>query len=436
MKISLKKVSICLSALLFSAGAVPAQTDAQADSVVEFKPSGKLWGYAFGDFAFKGSADTINGGGRGGSNQYTKVPANANMFQFRRVYLGYNYDISKKFSAEFLIAAEDDWGGGIVPGTGDVLANNKFAPYVKLANLRWKNIWNGTDLIIGQSATPTFAKNGSGMASEEVWGYRSIERTITHIRLTGSFDFGATLQGHFDHDANFGYTVMVANGNGAKAEADNYKWFYGDVWGKFFDKHLIVDIYQDYEKIDWGVFVKGYNGPRYHDRNMTKLFAAWNTPFITIGFEGFMNTILGDVNVTGKDNNTYYRTTRAMGTSLFVRGRIIGDKLGYFARFDNYDPTGNLSNIAGEANTAKYTAGTSQYEPTTKEMFSTFGFDFTPIKNVHIMPNVWLNTYESGLAADGKNSAGASYASMNPNVNGSKGTDAVYRLTFYYIYGK
>ena len=358
------------------------------------------------------------------------------MFQWRRVYLGYDYNISEKFSAEFLLAAEDNWSAGIVPGTGDVLANNKFAPYVKQAAIRWKNIYKNADLIFGQQNTPTYAKNGSGMASEEVWGYRSIERTITDIRRNSSYDFGASLQGKFDSKGNYGYVVMVANGTAAKAETDNYKWFYGDVWAKFMNKKLIVDISQDYQKMAWGVYVKGFNGAQNRDRRLTKLFVGYSVPKLSVGFEYFMNTLMGDLQVTGVDKNTYYRTTKAMGMSLFVRGRVYQDKVGFFARFDNYDPSGNLSSVTGENNTAKYTALTTQYDPTTKEMFSTFGFDFTPVKNVHIMPNVWINTYQSALGATGSNAAGTKYTAMNANVTDQKGTDAVYRLTFFYIYGK
>ena len=171
---------------------------------------------------------------------------------------------------------------------------------------------------------------------------------------------------------------------------------------------------------------------------MTKLFAAWNTKPLTIGFEGFQNTILGDVKVTGHDGNTYYRTSKAMAMSFYVRGRIVsahpGDhesdpKLNFFARYDNYDPSGNLSNIANDANTKSYSAVTSNYEPTTKENFFTLGLDYMPFKNVHIMPNVWVNTYTSALDAGNK-----TYDALNSNVNPSKGTDAVYRLTFYYIF--
>ncbi len=61
--------------------------------------TGRLWGYSFGDFAYKTHSDSLT---RGGSNQYTGIPQNRTSFQFRRIYLGYDYNISKKFSAELL----------------------------------------------------------------------------------------------------------------------------------------------------------------------------------------------------------------------------------------------------------------------------------------------------------------------------------------------
>ncbi len=449
MRKSFTKLSIYCSLFISLAGTAQAQS---ADTVAEFKPSGKLWGYAFGDFAEKGSTDNIGTAAapvyRGGSNQYTGMPANTSLFQFRRVYLGYNYDISTRFSAEFLLAAEDNFNGGLVnQGAGDVTVNGKFAPYVKLVNIRWKNLWHNTDLVIGSQATPSFAKTGrNDQTAEEVWSYRSIERTVSDIRRTPSFDMGASLQGWFDSKGNFGYDVMVANGTSAKPETDMFKWFSGDVYAKFLDKRLIVDLYQDYERLNWGVYTKGFNGPWYHDRNMTKLFLAWNTKMLTIGVEGFQNTILGDVTEVGKDGYTYHRTSKAMAYSAYVRGRILSNPQGnavlsYFARYDNYDPSGNLNNVVGDPNMKTYSVATSTYEPTTKEQFVTFGLDFTPFKNIHFMPNVWMNTYNSALAYDGKNSATTPYSGMGTNgsaglVNGIKGTDAVYRLTFYYVYGK
>jgi hypothetical protein len=269
-----------------------------ASAQVDIDPSGQIvkrgnvWGYAFGDLAYKGSGDTMNAGGRGGSNQYTKVPVNANLFQWRRVYLGYDYKISDKFSAEFVLAAEDDFAAGVLgQSAGDVLQNNKFSPYLKIANVRWKDIIKGTDLVIGQSATPAYAKTGrNDQTSEEVWGYRSIERPVTDIRRTPSFDMGVALQGHFDKKGMYGYDLMVGNGQSAKPENDMFKAFYGDVWAKFFNKKLIIDIYQDYQKLNWTNVVYQKAGQFHHDRNMTKLFVGYNSAKLSVGLEGYMNT--------------------------------------------------------------------------------------------------------------------------------------------------
>ena len=37
--------------------------------------SGRIWGYVFGDFYYKGHADSLN---RGGNNQYTGIPSGRN----------------------------------------------------------------------------------------------------------------------------------------------------------------------------------------------------------------------------------------------------------------------------------------------------------------------------------------------------------------------
>src|SRR6266699_1807822 len=71
--------------------------------------TGRLWGYAFGDFAYKGHADSLS---RGNANQYTGIPAHRDEFAFRRIYLGYDYNISKKFSASLLLAGEDNFPAG------------------------------------------------------------------------------------------------------------------------------------------------------------------------------------------------------------------------------------------------------------------------------------------------------------------------------------
>lgn len=374
--------------------------------------SGRLWGYAFGDYYYKAHSDSLT---RGGSNQYTGIPQSRNEFQMRRIYLGYDYNISKKFSAELLLAAEDNITTGSGTTSGDLLSDNKFTFYIKLANIRWKNIWKGTDLVVGQVSTPAFP-----LLSEKVWSYRSIERTIADIRRTPSYDFGATLQGAFDSAKNFGYNLMVANGTSAKPENDNYKWLYGDVYAMFFNKHLIFDLYADYERLNW-------TSNWHHSRQMLKGFIAYNTPAFTVGVEGFINHLKHDNFATKLDGSGVDTlNSKASGISVYVHGNIVKDKLRFFARVDNYKPT----NVVDNNTYSKYVSNTGNYndnsfrgttsigDQTYKQTFMTAGLDFTPAKNVHFMPNVWYNHYNTQLST------------------ANSDHDLVWRLTFYYVFGK
>ena len=362
--------------------------------------SGRIWGYAFGDYYYKAHSDTLN---RGGSNQYTGIPKNRSAFQTRRIYLGYDYNISKKFSAELLLAAEDNIATSA--GTsGDLLSNNKLSFYIKLANIRWKNIWKGTDLVVGEVSTPSFP-----LLTEKVWSYRSVERTIADIRRTPSYDLGASLQGRFDAKGNYGYNVMVGNGTSAKPENDNYKWFYGDVYAMFFDKKLIFDVYADYEKLNW-------TSNWHHSRQMLKGFVAYNTPGFTVGLEGFVNNLKQDNFATRISGSIDTLSAVSKGLSAYIHGNIVKNYLRFFARYDAYNPTNKIDNNIY----TKISGNTSNYnDPSTKETFITAGLDFTPTKNVHFMPNIWYNKYDNTGFATKYNSY-----------------DLTYRMTFFFVFGK
>ncbi|KAA9039463.1 hypothetical protein FW778_11625 [Ginsengibacter hankyongi] len=384
-----------LSASVLFSNNIKAQFVSNSDSAFNAgRPnSGKLWGYMFGDYYVKAQADSLN---RGSGSQYSGVPKNRNAFQIRRLYLGYNYNITKKFAAEVLLEA----------APGEALTDNKLAFYVKLANLRIKDLWKGTDLILGQVSTPGFS-----MSSEPIWGYRSVEKTIIDVRGTPSYDLGASLQGKFDpKKGNFGYDLMVGNGTGAKPEGDNYKWLYGDIWGKFLDKKLYVNLYVDYNGMSPVAGMK-------HSRSMIKGFVAYTVPTFTIGVEAYNNHLKNDNQATEiSTGNVDVLSVDASGLSIFVRGTLVKDKLNFFARTDFFNPDNKIDNNRYN----KYVGNTGGYsDPSTKENFITAGLDFTPMKNVHLMPNLWLNHY--------KNQGFATKYDVS---------DVVARLTFYYVFGK
>ena len=429
----------------FFSGSLKAQYLLNSDSAFKAGApnSGRVWGYAFGDYYYKSHSDALS---RGNGNQYSGIPQGRNAFQFRRIYLGYDYNISKKFSAELLLAAEDNFTAFNPPSSsaasGDELLNNKLSFYIKLANIRWKGIWKGTDFVFGQVSTPTFA-----LLSEKVWNYRSIERTITDIRRTPSYDFGGALQGTFDPATkNFGYDLMIANGTSAKPASTSYKWLYGDVYAYLFEKKVVVDLYADYERTNWSP-----NPLLHRSRQMVKGYIAYNSAAtakkgmdpgtgFTVGAEFFVNNLKNDLFATKIAGGVDTINNSANGISLYVHGDIIKSKLRFFARYDAYNPMKKIDNNTYNkyvANTGNYndnsytmtynsngtpTAATATGDMTYKQQFITVGLDYMPAKNVHLMPNLWYNHY----------------ASQMPGVTGTTAgdNDTVYRLTFYYVFGK
>jgi len=419
-----------------------------ADVDTTWKPQRRLWGYAFGDAYYDQHSPAVTST-FGKENNYYQTPTNRNAFQFRRIYLGYDYEITKKFKAEVLLASEPTENTTPTTATssvvnGDNTADGKFSFYIKNFNLRTRDVWKGTDFVIGEMSTPSFALNEPGTnaptsLSETTWAYRSIERTITDFHKNNSYDVGAALQGTFDPATkNFGYVLMVGDNTQASVttvynpnsglSATNpqpntgfFKMFYGDLWGKFFNQHLYLDFYADAAKTASNTtaattaVASGLVGPQEH--NMYKVFAAYTTPLLTVGVEAYTQNINNAaLNATTKaaDNTT------VNAISLWVRGAIVQNKWGYFARFDSYNPDTKFN--GADAYSTIYT-NYGSYDPTVKEQFYTFGLDYTPAKNIHFMPNVWLTRYN-----DQYDSTTKGYL---PNDH-----TLVYRMTFFYTFGK
>ncbi len=381
-----------------------------------FKPVRRLWGLTFGDFYYDAHADASN---RGPETNYNGVPTYRNAFQFRRIYLGYDYDINKKFSAEVLLSSEPsantNVSGTTTISNSDNLADNKMGFFIKLFDLRIKSVWNGTDVVVGEQLTPLTV-----MLTEKIWGYRSVEKTIADFHRSNLYDLGAALQGVFDPATkNFGYDVMIGNNtqanllSAANANTGFFKAFYGDVYAKLLDQRLIFDVYADYMQTASGTAAVGQQS-----RSMLKGFVAYTTPKITFGVEAYTQTLKnGLIDATTKTPVPVDATVEAI--SIYSHGSVYKDKLGFFARYDSYNPDNNFN--AADI----YTVNTNlpAYSPFTREHFVTAGLDYSPAKNVHFMPNVWFIQYQDERA---KTTTG-----YFPDSH-----VLVYRLTFFYQFGK
>jgi hypothetical protein len=391
-----------------------------------WKPQRRIWGYTFGDFYYDAHADK---GNRGSETNYNGVPQYRNAFQFRRLYLGYDYEITKKFKAEVLLASEPSANTSASGTTsiqnGDNLVDGKMAFWIKNFNLRVRDLWTGTDLVIGEMSTPGFAlnepgTNGATSLSEATWGYRSIEKTVSDFHKTNSYDVGLALQGTFDPTTkNYGYVFMVGNNStsslssASNANTGFYKIFYGDLWGKFLNKKLLIDIYADYVRTNAATATIGGQS-----HNVLKGFVAYTTPKLTVGVEAYTQKITNGVSNTSTTPSTPSDAT-VNAISVFVKGTITKDKLGFFARYDGYNPNTDFISADNYATNTNF----GSYNPNFKETFITAGLDFTPAKNIHFMPNVWLVNYKD---------------QRDPSVTGYVASDhtLVYRATFYFVFGK
>ena len=386
-------------------------TQAQTTDTSTFKPSGHVTSQVFGDYYYKIHADS--GNYHKGSTQYagTSYPQNFSAFDLRPQKKGYDYDISRNFSASVTFAYE-----------GDVDAKNDRIPYLKYANITWKNIFKGSNLVVGAQKTIAFS-----LLEENVWGYRSIEKTIMDMRgIAGSNDVGAALEGHFDNSSNYGYDVMISNGLGVVSDAtinpttaplgaNIFKKFSGDLWGKFADQKLTVQLYGDYYRTQLQ--------PYQQSKATLKAFVAYQSKPITVGVSVFeqiqQNAAIKSivpVPTVGSLNDTVSATP--FGLSIFVHGPIV-KKLGFFARYDTWNADDSYT--TGDV----YVAGAN---PIT-QAFIVGGLDYSPIKNVHFMPNIWVDTYSQAATSSLKS---GNVVTTDYSGKKSSDNDIVLRLTFFW----
>lgn len=438
----------------------------------EFKPSGNLWGYAFGDYYYMAHADSL---GRGAGNlQYkpysttstlnaisgvtstttanaagdiTKVTiattksnllgsgtnnfTKANAFQLRRVYLGYDYHFAPKLTAYLVLADEQD------------IDNSGYnTVYLKYANVKWTNFLSGfipnQDLTIGQQVTTSFAVTPFG--TEPLWSYRSIERTILDIHnIDASTDLGISLDGLLWKGMSgdslrpniLGYGVQVGNGNSAKPENDGFKKFRYTLYTSLIQQKLTIGYYGDFYTLSLSPvtsMVRTYKG-----------YANYKGKKFKIGTEIFTE----DIGKSAKLSTGAFRDVQIFGWSGFCSGKIL-ENLNFFARLDVFNPDIRYHNsdtyssvpslitpsyvqvqTVTSSALATYSLGATPISQATvfsRQTFYTLGLDWTVDKRFHIMPNIWVTDFKSLVNVP----SGATHAAAD--------NDVVPRVTFYYLF--
>jgi hypothetical protein len=180
---------------------------------------------------------------------------------------------------------------------------------------------------------------------------------------------GVGLQGALDMNSRFNHFFMIGNGTGYKGpETDKFKLFMYSFWVVPV-KGLTLQAYADYQKTPAKVNDFVYKG-----------FVAYEHRQFTVGVEGFQQLFQGDNG-----------DKKGLGISFFGSAiPVPGKTFKVFGRFDYWDPDTDIDN-----NEVNLIIG---------------GLDFIPAGNVHIMPNVAIQTY----------------------AQENKDSDITARVTFYY----
>lgn len=209
------------------------------------------------------SAQSLDLGGRAYVDYfYTLTTPNAaaeglHGFTYRRLYLTADYTLSEDFEGRARLEANEGTTGPNGP-----------VPYVKDLYLTWQ--YSGEhSATLGVTSPPAFD------VSDDIWGYRSLEKTLLDLQgIASSRDFGLRFDGPLGSGELLSYAVMLANNSGVRPETDAYKRIYGQLVGTPTNRLTLVA----------GADVAGYEeGPGVR----LSAFGSYETELFRVGLEGY-----------------------------------------------------------------------------------------------------------------------------------------------------
>ncbi len=297
---------------------------------------GKIKGLFFGDYYYI-------------ARSHRNTLEGQNGFWFRRIYFTYDYRWNSQFAMRLRLE---------MAHPGDFTSSKTAVPFVKDAYLKYHT--NQLDILLGISPTPTFA------VIENVWGYRAVEKTPVDLQKMGSSrDFGLAVKGALNKANTINYHIMIGNGNSNKSETNSGKKVMASV-GYYPDKGISVEAYGDYEIRSAG-----------ETRQTTQVFVAYRGRRFRAGLQL--------VDQQRHQNNTI---TRFQIASAFAVEQLTPN-IYLLERIDRL-PKGSAG-----AETIAYLP----FAENTPATFILLGVDYTPIPEVHFIPNVETIVYDTPASA-------------------------------------
>jgi hypothetical protein len=343
-----------------------------------FVPSGKVWGYIFGDYFYKVQGDTASWS----TSQYGNTREGLHAGQLRRLYFGYDFALAPQFNSRVLLEANDR----------TTFAAGSYGVFIKLGYLEWANPIKALPFTarVGLIPTPVFA------TPERTWGYRSVEKEALDARGFGlSTDQGISLQGTVGASKSYGYSLMVGNNSGTKVAVESDKAFYGAVYGRFLERKLTIE-----------PMLTSMPAGQGRTNIIGRVFMGYETKPLRFGAEVAARRDGGRLQLadgSGQDVTRLLVSTFAAAPLPFV-----APGLQAFARYDHYNPDTDFAETRPYGNTSAFAY---------TEHFFSVGINYNPADRVHIMPNLWMNTYSDRRVAAQDRKA-----------------DIVPRLTLYYVF--
>jgi hypothetical protein len=323
------------------------------------------------------------------------APGQENSFQFNRIYFGYDRDINETFSIRFTLDANFDKEYQlqqtgtlkVVDTSGDTVlvptytlqeSGKAFRPFVKYAYLAVNcKLIPGSKWYLGMISMPFV-----NIPQNQQWGYRVIAKGAMNIQGWGyTADMGVGWKGMWNDQ----YLVEFAltNGSGFRnPELDMFKVMELRGTAYLLKKQLIVSAFGSYEQLTRDV-----------NAMIAEAMVGFDHKKFRVGAE-YARRMFSEAYfyANGKSAEAQYLYSFWLHLKPHEMVTLLG-------RYDHYDPNPDMDHDGSSLWIA--------------------GVDFHPIKNVRIIPNVQINSFESednpSTAADESASVNTFYLSLEVN---------------------